>query len=62
MENCLKSLQSIYIYIWKNGRSENIIKISGKNGESDKIIKINGKMDKSNTYYGFRGNISFFMY
>ena len=29
-------------------------------GESDKLVKINGKVDGSNTYNGFRGNISFF--
>ena len=29
-------------------------------GESDETIKISGKVNKSNTYYGFSGNISFF--
>ena len=38
----------IYIYIWKNG-------------ESDKMIKISGKLDKSNTYNWFNDNISFFI-
>ena len=30
-------------------------------GESDKMIKISGKVDKSNTYYEFTRNISFFI-
>ena len=29
--------------------------------ESVKMIKIRGKVDKSNTYNGFRNNISFFI-
>ena len=30
-------------------------------GESDKMIKISGKMHKSDTYKGFRTDISFFI-
>ena len=31
-------------------------------GESDKMLKISGKVEKLNTFNGFSGNISFFIY
>ena len=44
----------MYIYIYIYGEIVNFV-------ESDKMIKISEKVDKSNIYYGFSGNIPFFI-